>query len=322
MKTDDYLKHNLNDIVSIARLAPSAHNAQPWAVRLSGDSIYVSIARERSLGAGDPTSRQNIIGIGIFCEALLIAAESFGLKALAIEPNQKASEVKIRFNKDGARKNDKFVKLLHKRTTDRSKYHPVVLSPSVLQKIRGARGKLNAEVIISTDKPLIDRAASLTSKGMQLALSSPEFRNELSEFLLTPASRRKIGIPVRSMRVPSYLYFLQPRMVKHKLGMGTQVKQELARWQSASGLVFVTTDGDMPKNWFESGRTYLRVALAIEEVGLSQATSAAIVEASDFHEEIESMLGTKSRIQCVLRIGKGSAKKIHSPRLSAKEIIT
>jgi hypothetical protein len=75
-------------------------------------------------------------------------------------------------------------------------------------------------------------------------------------------------------------------------------------------------------DWFEAGQTYLRASLELERLGFSQATSAAPVEAATFHEDIESLLKTNQRLQAVIRIGKGAAKRRYSPRVPAKELIT
>jgi hypothetical protein len=75
------------------------------------------------------------------------------------------------------------------------------------------------------------------------------------------------------------------------------------------------------KDWFEVGRSYLRASLEIEKAGLSQATSAAIVEASNFHEDVEQILGSNLRIQAIIRIGKGRKIRYRSPRVSARELL-
>jgi hypothetical protein len=81
-------------------------------------------------------------------------------------------------------------------------------------------------------------------------------------------------------------------------------------------------DGDMRKYWFRVGRVYLRVSLKLEDLGLSQATSAAIVEASNYHDDIEASLHTTKRALAIIRIGQGSTNKQYSPRLTAAELLS
>ena len=83
----------------------------------------------------------------------------------------------------------------------------------------------------------------------------------------------------------------------------------------------ITTKGDLSDSWFAAGRRYLHVCLMLELMGISQATSAALVEASTFHEDIEAMLSTNERLQAVIRIGKGTSKRQPSPRISVSELL-
>lgn len=106
------------------------------------------------------------------------------------------------------------------------------------------------------------------------------------------------------------------------VGLPIEVRLERQRWQSASGLVIITGKGDLNDYWFEAGRTYLRISLTIESLGLAQATSAAIVEALDYHKDLETALGTSQRVLAIMRIGRGSSKKHFSPRLDTAQIIT
>jgi hypothetical protein len=110
--------------------------------------------------------------------------------------------------------------------------------------------------------------------------------------------------------------------MKTGLGVTSEVKLERKRWLSSSGIIFITTAGDVPEYWFEAGRAYLHVALEIENQGLSQATSAATVEASNYHEDIERLLGTNERLQCVIRVGKGAKNRNHSPRVNVEDLLT
>jgi hypothetical protein len=173
------------------------------------------------------------------------------------------------------------------------------------------------------DRDVVKAAAKLTSQGIQLALSSPGFRKELSQYLVLPWSRKKRGIAVKSLHVSWLLEVMEPWLIRLGIGLKAEADLEKKRWLSASAIIVITSIGDMPKYWFEVGRTYLRVSLIVEKHSLSQATSAAVVEASDFHEDVEKLMHTKQRIQSMMRIGApGAPKRYHSPRLDAEELIT
>jgi hypothetical protein len=210
---------------------------------------------------------------------------------------------------------------LKRRCSDRSVYKPVAISPETLTAIAQARQAPGVTVLTKTDPALISTVAKLTSQGIQLAMSSPGFREELSRYLVPPGSQRQRGIATQSLYIPRLLQYFEPWLVRSGLANRPEVRLEKRRWLSASGLVFICSSGDLHEDWFRVGRSYLAVSLAIEKAGLSQATSAAIVEASDFHEDIEKLLGTTMRIQAIIRIGRGKTRRFHSPRLSAEDLL-
>src|SRR4029450_13662973 len=68
------------EIVDDARWAPSPHNTQPWLVRpLSTEAAELYAVRERLLPVEDPDGRFATAALGIFLEALEIAAARLGL---------------------------------------------------------------------------------------------------------------------------------------------------------------------------------------------------------------------------------------------------
>lgn len=314
------LSRNFKAIVDIARLSPSVHNTQPFKVSQSGESIKIALDTRYLLNDGDPTGRQSIISLGIFTEAICIAADELGFELAKLDFNEDSATVAFKPGKSAT--GHKQSELLGKRCTDRSIYQPVAITPQIRAALEGASSDSAVTVRVVTDQPLISTIATLTSKGIRLALTSPGFRKELSQYLVLPWSNKKRGIAVKSLYIPLFLELLEPLLMRLGIGLNAEAALEKKRWLSASGVVIILTDGDMPHYWFSAGQAYLRASLAIEANGLSQATSAAVVEASNFHEDIEDLLGTRQRIQCMVRIGRGSRKRYRSPRVSGGELIT
>jgi hypothetical protein len=318
MAVKETLSDNILGILEIARYAPSVHNTQPWVVKPADESVVITIDSQHRLQDGDPTGRETIISLGIFAEALGIAAATFGLKASDFQLDQDGCTVA--FNEAPAVENQD-VELLKNRCTDRSIYKPIDVSAETLASVTHFDRPASVDVLATNDRDVIEAVAKLTSQGISLAMSSPGFRTELSEYLVTPWSRRTRGIATRSLYIPRLLQPFEPWLVKSGLITGPEAKLEKRRWQSAGAIVFICSEGDMQGSWFDVGRAYLRTSLAIEAAGLSQATSAAIVEASDFHEDIENVLGTTKRIQAIIRVGRGKIHRFHSPRVSADELL-
>lgn len=311
----------LTRIVEIARYAPSVHNAQHWKVRKTELGLLVLVDRENILGPGDPTGRQTAISMGIFCEALCLAAESMGFKPKHMRYSHDVINIDF-IKKEKPKLDIDYPKLLKSRVTDRSIFKKVELSIKDEERIRHSWNSKNLKIWVVDQDKFIKHMSELTFKGVNLALSNPEFRNELSKLLIYPWSNKKRGISLESLRIPFLPSIVQPTALRLGFNMKQEAKLEKKRWESSSAIILISTEGDLHNDWFEAGRAYLKVSLIIEDIGLSQATSAATVEASTYHEDVEEMLETNQRLQAVIRIGKGSDKKIHSPRISTEELIT
>ena len=321
MKIDQYLADHLVNILEIARLAPSVHNTQPWLVSVDGDAIKIEADARHKLTYGDPTGRQITISLGIFSEAVCLAAEQLGLKAAKTSFQQERVFIHFEKTADKQQSNSELVRLLRQRHTDRSLYRPIALTEEFVKIIEHSHIGADVRVWATTDQAKIKKIATLTAQGISLALHSPDFRKELSHYLVLPWSKKKRGIAVRSLYIFWLLELFEPWLIKFGVGLRTEVRLEKKRWLSASGVIAITAAGDMPKFWFEAGRTYLRVSLTIEKFGLSQATSAAAIEASNYHEDIEELLGTNQRILAMIRVGNGSRKKYYSPRVKPNELL-
>lgn len=310
--TEDKLKQ----IIDIARFAPSVHNTQPWKVQLQHGKIIVRLDTNHVLDDGDPTGRETIISLGIFAEAIKIAAKSLSYDIADLNLENTKLYVSLMPSSPSIDN----LELLKKRASDRSIYKPTNISEDTLSKLSSLSDK-NCKIWIITEKDKINEISLLTSKSIAVALSNPAFRHELSKYLVRPISKKKRGISVKSLYIPKILAWFQPEIVKFSFMNKKESLLEKKRWESSSAIIFISTSGDLHDNWFEAGRKYLQLSLVIEKLGLSQATSAGPVEASTFHEDVEQMLGTNQRIQAMLRIGKGTDKKYFSPRVSVSELI-
>lgn len=320
MNVVDKLASSLISIIDIARLAPSVHNTQPWRVKLLDDSLIVSVDSEHTLLDGDPTGRQTVISLGIFCEALVIAAqtEQLGLKELTFD----TSNVTLQFELIASNPASiELARLLAFRHSDRSIYTPTKLSADAIHTLKQSVTDTDVKVWVISNQNHIRLIADLTSRGISLALSSPNFRHELTNYIVRAGSKKARGISVKSLYLSPILTALQPRLLKSGTGLAREAELEKRRWTDVSADIILTTPGDMPKYWFKTGRSYLQLSLTIAGLGLAQATSAAIVEASNYHDDIEAILQTDQRILALLRVGNGSNRHYHSPRISSKEIL-
>ncbi len=321
MDRNTHLADSLKDMLQIARLAPSVHNSQPWNVKLQDNELQISIDKQHALREGDPTGRQTYISLGIFYEALLLAAAKFNIQLTNFRIDDQVLKAKMVPRTDKTA-HSTLVELLEIRCSDRSIYQPVRVSEKDIRVIEHCASSSNVAISVLTDDQQIAEIANLTSKGIGLALHNPSFREELAHYLVLPWTSKERGISVKSLYINPLLEISQPFFLTHGISLKKEADLENKRWKSASGVVLLLGDGDIKDYWVEVGRTYLTTSLTLTKLGYSQATSAAIVEASTYHEDVEKMLHTKKRVLAVIRIGKGSAKKYYSPRVPVHDLLT
>lgn len=319
MDVDSILSQNIEKILANARFAPSVHNTQPWKVVVHADTLIIEIDEAHRLRDGDPTGRQTFISLGIFAEAIRLCAAAEGLLLRQVALTE--SGAVLHFIYRVVKPQEDYVSLLKKRVTDRSIYKKSGVGKDIVAALEDAEQARGVGIAVRTDPAFIEQVAELTSRGIALALTTPGFRRELAHYLVLPWSFKKRGISVRSLYIPWLVSVAEPWMLRLGIGLGKEARLEKKRWLSAGAIICLVAKGDMPQSWFNTGRTYLQIALAVEKLGLSQATSAATVEASTFHEDIEQLLGTKWRLQSTIRIGHGKRKRRHSPRIPVHNLL-
>lgn len=297
-------------------LAPSVHNVQPWEFVFRGRTLTVSPSRQRKLQHGDPTGRQTWLSLGACVENIILAANHFGLAAKIEVLNQ--GRIFLAFSKGKPIGHDLFHEIPNRRT-NRHNFEPRKPKGNVLGALAGTAGSAAARVV--TDPILIGEIAQMTRSALGMAFANPSFRRELSELITPGLSSKRVGIPGHSLAIGRLRAgLLEPHIVRFGLNSKQQADKDAQLIESAAALVLVFSKGDLPKYWVDAGRLYQHKALAASAAGLSQSTTAAVVEAADFHSEIEKKLGLRQRLQAVLRVGLSDVRPRHSARLSVKEV--
>jgi nitroreductase len=108
-------------IVAAAARAPSAHNTQPWRVRVAGDRVVVQPDEDRWLRHGDPTRRDLDLSVGAFVEAMRLAFAASGVRA---EPDGKTEGLALSNGAAVGAREIGAASLLRRRQTSRLRYSP------------------------------------------------------------------------------------------------------------------------------------------------------------------------------------------------------
>ncbi len=317
-----------------ARLAPSAHNTQPWRVTISGSVVEVFRDPEHTLAVGDPTLRETFLGLGAFIENFIIAAEHWDYRVkvsdlaqttednpiarLTVErltqpsPTDSAESAELSKSADSSNSSDlstipmttqALFEAITKRHTNRGPYQEQPIDKAIIDQIKTMALPETALFPI-TDQAARARIAQLVEKGTHIALSMNGMRQELAELVSSEKDARTTGMTIESMvekpsqnssaSSPSFAQDLKPA-------------DEAKRWQNyfttAPLQVIVGTEYDGPEAWLLAGRVMERLLLVGAANGLAHCHSAAPVEIPTLAPLLRKEIDTSYRPQVLVRIG-------------------
>lgn len=331
MQTSSQIIHAVRELLEVARHAPSVHNTQPWTFRLQDNTLEFLVEPSRMLHAGDPTTRQLWISLGCMLETLLQAADALGIgiTVTSLQTNSLKKPIAALHISPAAHssRDKEALASIQKRHTHRGPLANKAIEPSIVRKLSKITNQPHlrgAEVLTTSNIKHIELASKLTEQGLRLAFSSTAFRHELSHLIRPNWTHSHTGLPgfVLGKKAPGALW--EKWSVWFNLESSKKATAEAYRVKTASLLLFIATPGDVPTHWFAAGRAYILTTLELTKQNLLHSTIAAPIEASDYHQEIEAMLGTKLRIQCMLIAGYPIEQKRHrpAPRLTVEELLT
>lgn len=319
------MPYTIKDILEYARLAPSVHNTQPWNFKIEDSSISLFAEPARALEAGDPTKRELWVSLGICLETILLSAKGLGFSAkIAHLQTSNITEEIARVTLKPASKQPDILDAIKNRHSYRGPMETTSIPDSFIEICNQAIQDIeDVSLILIRDSERKTTIADITDKGMRMALSSAKFRKELAPLLNYNWSSARTGLHGFTMNYGLLGSIWQKWSVILGVDSKRQAVADKQRVLESSGLVFILSKGDVPPFWLNVGRAYMRIALEITKAGFAHSTLTAPVEAARFHEDIENMLGTKNRIQSMIRIGKAAQTSPRtSPRLSVDELLT
>ncbi|MBI5357285.1 hypothetical protein HZB74_00330 [Candidatus Saccharibacteria bacterium] len=299
---------NLKLLSYLGHLAPSVHNTQPWLIEINQptNTLDVKLDPSKKLEHSDPTNRQTWISLGAFAQNIVYVAESLGFKT-SIE--QYSEGVILRFKLSEKYKFSKnnivtAIDTILERQTNRRVFNGANINQEMYKKLQQSVKKgFSPKTILVKDRSTIDKLSLLSEKAVKLAFSSKDLRHELNEYINPILRPKDIGIPALAL-APSLLEAL---WVKSSVSLGIflniNARKEFKKIKSASALGLIFTKGDTKKDWLQTGLEYEKLCLELTRLGLAHSTNAVLVEAPDYHKEVGEIIGSKMRLQILVRIG-------------------
>ena len=317
------------DILAYAILAPSAHNMQPWRIRLDGDDAFsIYCDRARLLPENNPLNRQITISFGCFLELARLAAAEKGFR-LDIDPFplgepqpllDERPVALVRLIEDAAQAPDPLFSEALSRRTNRSPFdmEKPVADADLLSIVRAAPSDVIPRA--SSDPLLVEALRALAVDAWRVEWTTPATRRESvittrigkAENNADPYGLSIIGAPMDALKAAGVL-------TREKMDQpGTTVyEQSLSFYEkaceTAAAFAWIKTAANTRGDQLAAGRAWMRMHLAANARGiafhpLSQALQE-FPEMAELYARMHETLGATNgeTVQMLSRLGYAKA---------------
>jgi len=329
------LPASLLTLLDAARVAPSAHNAQPLRLVVKGpDRIVLDWDRGRALTQADAAAEGVCYGIGCAVEAMSDVAEVEFEPAPGDDPlaaDWYAGEVLVRgLRSDVALRQA----VLRHRGTTRAPYLADRLDAADASALETSAARHGATLFVQRSAAVLDGTAELTTTAATLQFADPAFLDELLSWMRLSAgeaSRSPDGFTAKTLVLdPASVAVMRAlrgsapaRRGAEALGLAKAMASQSGRAVAASGaLALLAFDGSSPAERIRAGRAMMAVWLAATRARLAIQPVFAALGTPETHAALRDLFGVPAQLEAValLRIGRARVAPPPSPRLPLEQI--
>lgn len=314
----DFEKDDM-EILYLASLAPSGHNAQPWVVRILEPKHWViGSNKKRWLPAVDPENREMLLGIGAFLENMVLAAGTFGysVDVKIIAKNRTDADIAdIRLRKDKVQ--EFAVEKIKKRRTVRGDF--------LDQEIKGDDLKYITKhdtrpCLVQIQSPHSFYFPNNSPQGKYLQAGTIEanrtqaFRDpaqeELSDWIRwsnKDAKQYRNGLTPESMEIKGIAGFFvrsfyDRQSVLKKSFRDQTVDVAAKQVKTCAGWLVVTSSDSSVSALIEHGRVFQNMLLKIRDKMIAIHPMTQMLEEKPWKDQVAKELGVTGEVQWILRI--------------------
>jgi nitroreductase len=314
----------LRFLLQWAVLAPSRHNAQPWAFEIEGDELRVFADSGRTLPVADPDGRQLAMSCGGAIVNLRLAASHFGhATSVEIAPGHRAdgliARVWLEERSASTPDDEEMFRAIPRRRTNRlpldGREPPEGLVTGLLREAHREGASLRAV------EPNERRAvAELVAEGDAGQWSSPRFRAELAGWTRRSGASRRDGMPAACLGMSDAAALLRPLLARLQNPANAEADRDRRRALGTKALLVLSTPRDGTAEWVRAGEALQRVLLRATAAGLFASFFAQPIETPALRRRLAEVIGDRGAPQIMLRLGYGLEPR-PTPRRRVDEVL-
>ena len=309
-------------LLRYAILAPSGHNTQPWAFRVVDEGIEVYADYSRRLPIADPKDRELTMSVGAAIANLRVAAAHFGFASdVLISPEgDRDRPVALVTLEETCNPDPELMSLFNaitKRHTNRVPFEAREIEPEVLNRVcELVDGCEMARFVLPHERL---QAAELIEEADRRLLASPQWRQELAEWVRSNDTSAADGMCGDAFGIPGPISAFAPWMIRSFDVGDARGKEDRELARNAAGLIVITSNDDRA-SLLRAGEALERLLLGLTSLGLQYAFLNQPIQVPELRHELWKLVRTPKAPQLLLRIGYAVSARRAAPRRRAETV--
>ncbi len=301
---------DLQSVLRAGGLAPSLHNSQPWAFRVSAESIEIHLDQTRLLSAADSTGaearmscgsalfniRLTLARLGVLAEVTLRSTPDEG--PLAVITNGGATTITPEWAD--------LERAIAQRRTNRRPFMDAEVPSELRVALTRAAEKERASLVLLSTPAQTEPLRKLSLQAHRIQSADKDWRAEWSQW--TGRDQQPDGVPLRAAGPrPEEIDRWTLRDFGHSETAPDERKVRVAGkdFESEPLIAVLCTYGDEDFTQFQAGQALQRVLLTATHHGLAASFLSQLIEVPHIRADLQTLLGGVNYPQTVLRIGFG-----------------
>ena len=298
----------IRDFIRYATLAASGHNTQPWRFRISEGRVEIHPDLSRRTPIVDPDDHHLFVSLGCAAENLALAAGASGRPGdLRFDPAN-AGSIEFTFG-SGSEIDSALFHAIPRRQSTRAIYDGRSVTAADLRVLSAAAVIPGVDLVLTTDRPQMNRVRDLVLSGNSAQLADPAFLRELKSWIrFSPrqAMTTGDGLFAAASGNPALPDWLGPFLFAMVFKADTDNDKYAREIRSSAGLAVFVSEREDKEHWVRAGRACQRFALQATALGMKLAFVNQPVEVANLRPELAALVGLPGRRpDLVMRFGYG-----------------
>jgi Nitroreductase family len=303
-------------LLQYAVLAPSGHNTQPWAFRVTAEGVEVFADYSKRLPVSDPQDRELLLSIGAAITNFRVAAAHFGFETTVLyeqrpEESLPVATIVARETSCPDAGLSRLFAAITQRHTNRQPFEQQPIQPETLSTILDVMDEYPdlLHLVIPREKL---RVIDLIAAGDRKQMSGEAFRGELADWICNEDGSVQ-GIPAGSLGIPS-LVSPSASWAIRRFDLGAITAPRSRTLAVTAQLLIVLASENDRTALIRAGEVLERLLLTLTLEGLDYSFLNQPIEVLELRDQLQQLAGSGSPPQLLIRVGHAVAAAEATPR--------